>query len=150
MMFSSPIWLKFRKIQFMPGSVVLIQGGSSGVGKELAKIYAARGCPVCVTGRNEKELQSVVKYCQDEYGNGNVQYVLGDTTIESDCERIVDFTIKKFSRIDICVLSAGTSAYGRFDGNSNIDVMKKVMDVNFFGYVNMTKYVLPHLLKTRG
>ena len=129
---------------------MLIQGGSSGVGKELAKIYAARGCPVCITGRNEKELQSVVKFCLDEYGNQNIIYITGDTTIEADCERVVDFTIKKFSRIDICVLSAGTIAYGLFENNTSIDVMKKVMDVNFFGYVNMTKHVLPHLIKTRG
>jgi len=58
--------------------------------------------------------------------------------------------IKKFSRIDIVVLAAGVSAHGKFSDSSNIDIMKKVMDVNLFGYVNMTKYVLPYIKQTKG
>jgi len=71
-------------------------------------------------------------------------------TIEADCAKVVDLCIRKFARIDICVLAAGVSAHGKFEDSPNIDIFKKIMDVNLFGYVNMTKYALPHLIKTRG
>lgn len=50
---NNPTLQKFYKNQFQPGAAVLVQGGSSGLGRELAKVYAGRGCPVVVTGRNE-------------------------------------------------------------------------------------------------
>jgi short-subunit dehydrogenase len=53
---NSPTLLKFYKNEYKPGSCVLVHGASSGIGRELAKIYASRGCPMVVTGRNEKEL----------------------------------------------------------------------------------------------
>jgi len=62
----------------------------------------------------------------------------------------VDFCIRKFARIDICVLSAGVTAHGKFEESPNLDIFRKIVDVNLFGYVNMTKHALPHLIKTRG
>lgn len=50
---NNPTMLKFYKDRYVPGSAVLVQGASSGLGRELAKVYAGRGCPMVVTGRNE-------------------------------------------------------------------------------------------------
>lgn len=58
--------------------------------------------------------------------------------------------IKKHSRIDIVVLAAGVSSHGKFSDMQNTEIMKKIMDVNLFGYVNMTKYTLPYLKQTKG
>lgn len=71
----------------------MIQGGSSGLGRSLTKIYAARGCPIVVTGLEEPDLQSLVKECGNEFANFNVFYIAGDCTNEDDCKRIVDFMI---------------------------------------------------------
>ena len=76
--------------------------------------------------------------------------IIGEVTLEADCQKIVDFCIRKFARIDICVLAAGVTAHGKFEESPNLEIFKKIMDVNLFGYVNMTKFVLPHLIKTRG
>ena len=147
---NSPTLLKLYKVSYMPGSVVLITGASSGIGLQLTKIYAARGCPIVITGRNEKALQDLVSSCNSEFSNFNVHYVIGEVTLEADCQKIVDFCIRKFARIDICVLAAGVTAHGKFEESPNLEIFKKIMDVNLFGYVNMTKFVLPHLIKTRG
>ena len=64
---NSPTLLKLYKVTYMPGSVVLITGASSGLGlcaqcsdDCLPAIYAARGCPIVITGRNEKALKDLV------------------------------------------------------------------------------------------
>lgn len=48
------------------------------------------------------------------------------------------------------MLAAGVTAHGKFEESPNLEIFKKIMDVNLFGYVNMTKFALPHLMKTRG
>lgn len=58
---------------------------------------------------------------------------------------MVEFTIKKLKRIDILLLCAGISAHCLFEDFDNLDIFKKIMEVNFMGYVNATKYALPHL-----
>lgn len=80
-----PTIMMLKTDQFIKGSIVLVQGASSGIGKEMAKIYAARGCPLVITGRNEKELQEIVKFCESKYQNKNVHYITGEATNESDC-----------------------------------------------------------------
>lgn len=147
---NNPTLLKLYKDQFQPGSAVLVQGASSGLGRELAKTYAGRGCPMVVTGRNETELKSLIEQIQSDYSNFNVHYICGDAANEADCKRIVDFMIKQHGRIDICVLAAGVTAHGLFKDMKDPTIMKQILDVNFFGYVNMTKYVLPHLRQSRG
>lgn len=111
---NNPTLLKLYSDRFQPGSAVLVQGASSGLGRELAKIYAGRGCPMVVTGRNEEELKKLVLLIQSDYSNFNVHYITGDASNEDDCRKITEFMIKKHGRIDICVLAAGVSAHGRF------------------------------------
>jgi short-subunit dehydrogenase len=147
---NNPTLLKLYSDRFVPGSAVLVQGASSGLGRELAKTYAGRGCPMVVTGRNEEELQKLVQLCQSEYSNYNVFYITGDASKEDDCRKITEFMIKKHGRIDIMVLAAGVTAHGKFENIVDSEVMKKIMDVNLFGYVNMTKYTLPYLKSTKG
>jgi len=116
----------------------------------MAKIYASRGCPLVLTARSEKPLQDLVQELTQTYKNMQIFYVTGDSTKESDCDAIVDFTIRKFGRIDITVLSAGLGLIRRFDESPDVGEFKKLMDVNLFGYVNMTKYLLPHLKTSKG
>lgn len=52
----APLYKPLQSLESFKGKVVLVQGGSSGLGKELALIYAERGCRMVVTGRNEVEL----------------------------------------------------------------------------------------------
>lgn len=114
-----PTVLKLYKNQYKPGSAVLIQGASSGLGRELARVYAGRGCPMVVTGRNEQALKDLVASIHSDFSNFNVHYITGDACIEEDCKKIVDFMIQKHGRIDICVLAAGVSAHGKFSEVQN-------------------------------
>ena len=58
---------------------------------------------------------------------------------------MVEFAAKTMGRIDILVLCAGISAHVPFMQYESLDIVRKIMDVNFMGYVNTTKYAIPHL-----
>ena len=64
-----------------------------------------------ITGRNERELISLIQLIQSEYSNFNVHYITGDASKEEDCQKIVEFMIEKCHRIDIMVLAAGVGAH---------------------------------------
>ena len=63
---------------------------------------------------------------------------------------MIDFTLAKFGRIDQLVLAAGISAHSKFSDIKDIDVIRKVMDVNIFSHVNMTRHALPYLRISKG
>ena len=98
-----------------------------------------------VTGRHETALKELVASIHSDFSNLNVHYITGDCAIESDCKKIVDFMIEKHGRIDIVVLAAGVAAHGKFSELQNLEILKRVMEVNLYGYINMTKYTLPHI-----
>ena len=65
-------------------------------------------------------------------------------------KQLVEFTIKKFNRIDILVLSAGVSAHSFFVDLPDMKVFKSVFETNLYGYVYLTRHALPYLKKQKG
>ena len=72
-----------------------------------------------------------------------------DVTKEEDCRNLIDETVKKFGRIDILVNNAGISMRAMFK-DLDLSVIRSLMDVNFWGTVQCTKYALPYLLESKG
>jgi NAD(P)-dependent dehydrogenase (short-subunit alcohol dehydrogenase family) len=63
---------------------------------------------------------------------------------------LIEKTIEIFGQIDVLILNAGISAHFLFEDMENMEVFKRLMEVNFFGCVYPTRYALPHLKKTHG
>jgi short-subunit dehydrogenase len=131
----------------MKDKVVIITGASSGIGLATAKEFAKRGFKVVIAARREniiKDLESDLKK------NGFEAYaVKTDVSIEEDCRNLIEKTIEKYGKINILINNAGISMRALFE-NVEIHVLKRLMDVNFWGTVYCTKYALPYLLQTRG
>ena len=127
--------------------VVVITGASSGIGKALAYDYAAHNYAVVMAARQYEKL----KLIQDDLlQKGYECYaVQTDVSIESDCENLIMKTLTKYGRIDILINNAGISMRALFT-ELELKVLKKVIDVNFWGTVYCTKYALPAILKTKG
>ena len=88
--------------------VVLVTGGSSGLGEASAHRLAAEGCRVMVAGRDEERLRAVVAALAGEAGDeSHVAWVTGDVRWVADCRRMVDVTVERFGRLDVLVHSAG-------------------------------------------
>ena len=84
--------------------------------------------------------------------NPDPDYVLcvkTDVSVEDDCRNLIEKTVEKFGRIDILVNNAGISMRAMFK-DLDLKVIHRLMDVNFWGTVNCTKYALPYLLETKG
>lgn len=131
----------------METKVVVITGASSGIGLACAKKYFREGYHVVVTGRDEKRLHKAISELKNT--SNKILPIVADVSVEADCKRVMDETIKSFGRIDILINNAGISMRALFE-DLNLDVIRKVMDTNFWGAVYCTKYALPSILKNKG
>lgn len=126
---------------------VLITGASSGIGKALAHAFSKEGFQVVINGRKGQSLEET-RMELAKYGN-KVLVVTGDVSIEENCKSIIDKTIDEFGRLDILVNNAGISMRAIFN-EMDLNVIERVMAINFWGTVYCTKYALPYLLETKG
>ncbi|NQZ75205.1 MAG: SDR family oxidoreductase [Ekhidna sp.] len=125
--------------------VAIITGGSSGIGRSLVLKYASEGYAVAFTGRNGARMQQV----EEELGERPYLALHLDAADQEDNEKMVAETIEKFGRIDVLVCNAGISMRALFE-DLDLEVFKKLMDINFYGAIYATKAALPHILKTKG
>src|SRR4051812_47863067 len=131
----------------MKDKVVIITGGSSGIGRALAERFGEGGSKVVITGRRKEQLESVAASLKEK--GIEVLLVVADASIESDCAHVINQAIETYGRIDVVVNNAGISMRALFE-DLQVDVFKKVMDVNFWGMVYTTKYALPYIIKSKG
>jgi short-subunit dehydrogenase len=128
--------------------VIIITGASSGIGKSLAIEFAKRGANLVLGARHFVNLCTITQQLEQQYKIKAVA-VQCDVTIEADCELLIKQALVTFEKIDILVNNAGISMRALFY-DADVNVLKSVMDVNFWGMVYCTKYVLPEILKTKG
>lgn len=129
----------------MDKKVVVITGASSGIGKALAQEFAARGSYLVLAARRMDRLEEL----QKELSGTEVLSVKTDVSKEEDCKKLVEKAIDKFGQIDVLINNAGISMRSLFV-ETDLSVIQKLMDVNFWGTVFCSKYALPYLLKTKG
>lgn len=131
----------------MKDKVVIITGGSSGIGKALANEFGRHGSRVVITGRDKDHLDEAVAELTDK--GITVMGINADVSREEENKQMAETVIKTFGRIDVLVNNAGISMRASFE-DVQLDVVRKVMDINFFGAVYATKYCLPEIEKNRG
>ena len=129
------------------GKVVVVTGASSGIGEAMAREYAKMGAKVVMGARREEELKRIAQEIEAE--GGKVAYAACDVAKEEECKHLIDTAIEAFGGIDVMICNAGLSMRALFD-DCDLKVLHKLMDVNFWGTVNCTKYALPWLQKSRG
>ncbi|MGQ7871446.1 SDR family oxidoreductase [Sunxiuqinia sp. sy24] len=129
----------------MKDKIVVITGASSGIGKALAYEFAARGASLSLAARRLDRLDEIRK----DLPQSNILTIQADVSLEQDCKNLIDQTIACYGRIDVLINNAGISMRALFT-DVDISVLKKLMNVNFWGTVYCTKYAIPHLLKVKG
>ncbi len=131
----------------MKDKVVIITGGTSGIGKALAFEFGLKGSKIVITGRNEQALHDAIG---ELTGKGiRTLAVHADVTQPADNQRMAEETIRAFGRIDVLINNAGISMRAVF-GEVDPSVIGKVMDINFFGAVSATHYCLPEIIRNKG
>ncbi len=133
--------------EFFKDKTVVITGASSGIGRALAYELASHGARVVLGARHEEQLSEIAEELKRR--GAEVAYCVTDVTREEDCRRLIETAAERFGRIDVLICNAGISMRALFD-EVNLDVLRRLMDVNFWGTVYCTKYALPYLQAARG
>ncbi|MCE1202919.1 MAG: SDR family oxidoreductase [Bacteroidia bacterium] len=131
----------------MKDKVILITGASSGIGRALAVEAASRGAKLAIMARNVHELEKTAGLCRDK--GAEVFLFEGDVSQEDDCKDFVERSFDYFGAIDALINNAGISMRALLL-DLDLEVIRKVMDINFWGTVYCAKYALPYLLKSKG
>jgi len=131
----------------MKNKVVIVTGASSGIGKAIAYQMAKEGSKIVLASRNIEELKKISLEWENQ--GLNITYIQTDVTKEEDCKKLITETVEKHQTIDILINNAGISMRAIFE-DVDLQVIEKVMAVNFWGCVYCTKYALPYLLKSKG
>ena len=133
----------------MQNKVVIITGAASGIGLALARAYAGLGARLCLSDRNAEKLLLLQQEFEQQYSHVDALIMPADVSRESDCKEMVEACAARFGGIDILINNAGISMRALFI-DLNVDVIRRLMDVNFWGTVYCTKYALPYLLAAKG
>lgn len=131
----------------MKDKVVIITGGSSGIGKALAQEFGSQGSKVLITGRNAEDLTATVTELRNQ--GIDIHGFTADVSLEEDNRRMSEEAIRLFGRIDILINNAGITMRALFE-EVDLDVVRKVMDINFYGVLYATKYCLPQIMQHKG
>lgn len=126
---------------------VWITGASSGIGEALAYAFSELSYHVILSARRPKELQRVKDNCSKNAAG--VSIVPLDLANHSEIEQIAQAVIEEHQRVDVLINNGGISQRSRVLETS-IETEKRIMDVNFFGTIVLTKSVLPYMVAQKS
>jgi NAD(P)-dependent dehydrogenase (short-subunit alcohol dehydrogenase family) len=127
--------------------IVLITGGTSGIGKVTAIAFAQAGAKVVITGRREKEGAEVV--AEITKNGGAAAFVRADAAKESEVKLAIDFVLSTHGRLDVAFNNAGVEIVGPLDQVTE-EQYRRTFDINVWGVLSAMKYEPAAMLKTGG
>ena len=128
----------------LDGKVAVVTGGSAGIGKSIALLYAKEGADVVIISRKEEDLKEVCKLNEKK-----ITYVVGDLTQDEVVKKLADYVKTKFGKLDILVNNAGWAPYQPLK-EMKISDYDKAFNIDVRALVNVTIECLPLILKAKG
>jgi NAD(P)-dependent dehydrogenase (short-subunit alcohol dehydrogenase family) len=125
--------------------VVLVTGASRGIGRRVADRLVAKGAKVGLVARSAAALETAERDLRA--AGGEALALPADLTVPADRERVVAAVVGRFGGLDVLINGAGVAAYGPFATGTE-EVLRTVMEVNFFAAVELIRLCQPHLLKS--
>jgi dehydrogenase/reductase SDR family protein 7B len=131
----------------LQGKVVLITGGSSGIGRAAALRLAGHGARLALVARTPATLQQVV---QEIRATGTEALAVpADVTDAAQCQQAISRAVAQYGRLDVLICCAGISMRSLLE-TSDLAALEQVMRVNFLGTLYPTYYAIPHVKQARG
>jgi NAD(P)-dependent dehydrogenase (short-subunit alcohol dehydrogenase family) len=132
----------------LQGKVGLITGGTSGIGRDTAVLFAKAGAKVVVAGRREAEGQETVD--QVRAAGGDALFVKADVSRTADVQAMVQKTVEKFGRLDVAFNNAGIEGNWKPITEQSEEEWDSVIDINLKGVWLCLKYEIKQMLKQGG
>jgi len=124
------------------GRAVVVTGGTRGIGKGIARVFAGAGARVLITGRDEDAAKGTVAELSE--GGGEAAYVLGDVSRRDDCARIAATATERFGGIDVLCANAGIFPSATLAEMTDEDI-DGVLGTNLKGTILSVQACLPAL-----
>jgi len=137
---------KVMKMGKLDGKVAIVTGATSGMGRDSAKLFAAEGAKVVITGRNEERAKEVVDDIKAE--GGEAIYVIADMANLDDVEKIFDATMEEYGTVDVLFNNAGMLSMSPLM-DLTIEEWNRVFNVNVTSALRLTQLVAP-VMKEKG
>lgn len=129
----------------LAGKIIWITGASSGIGEALAYELSRKGATLILSARREGELARVKEKCVNSPDIKIIPLDLSDT---DSLKKAADEAIRSFGRIDMLMNNGGLGQRSLIRDTA-LDVDRKIMEVNFFGTIALTKFLLPHFISRK-
>ncbi|MDB5011708.1 MAG: short-chain dehydrogenase/reductase [Mucilaginibacter sp.] len=133
-------------MHLLENKVVLLTGGSEGIGYECAKAYCRAGAKMSIISNNEESLQRAGMLLS----NPDILFILADVSNASEVENAVVETIKKFGKIDVIHNNAGISHPSKTLDETTEEEWEQLFDINVKGIYYTTKFGIKELIKSKG
>lgn len=130
----------------LENKVAIITGGTSGMGRDTAFVFAEEGAKVVITGRNEERAKAVVE--EIEAQGGQALYVIADMNDRNSLQQIVDKTIERFGTVDILFNNAGLVSL-KPTLQLDLEEWDRIMQVNVSAALILSQMVAP-IMKEKG
>jgi dehydrogenase/reductase SDR family member 7B len=125
--------------------IVLITGATGGIGHALSLEYASNGNHLILCDQNLEKLEITADACRKKAAD--VEIMAFDLSSENDVNRAAQSILKKHSLLDRIIFVGGISQRDKAI-DTKLEVDRKIMEINYFGHINLTKQLLPALLKS--
>ncbi len=129
--------------------VILISGGTSGIGKEIVITLLNKGHKVATFSRTQKRIEELKSALENKFDPANFLIMQGDVTSTSDLRKVTDSTIEKFGTLDVVINNAGVCFLFECD-SFDLEEVNKMIQVNLVGVMNFVKITVPHFKKKKS
>lgn len=126
----------------LTGKRAILTGASGGIGRALATDLVKAGARVALASRNADRLSALAS--ELKAAGGDVIAVATDITSPDDRRHLIDSAVTAFGGLDLLVNNAGVGSWGHF-ADSTEAICRTVVEVNFFGPIELTRLAMPHL-----
>ncbi|KOB64125.1 3-dehydroecdysone 3alpha-reductase [Operophtera brumata] len=128
--------------------VVIVTGGSSGIGATTALHFAKEGAQVAIVGRNDSKLKNVAARIS-KIGKKPL-IIKADVSKDDEVKTIIKNTVEKFGKLDILVNNAGLIRSAAVVDENFVEIYDEVVNTNLRSIFVLTNLAIPHLIKTKG
>ena len=133
----------FRSVE---GKIAVITGATSGIGREIAKTFAANGMKVVIGGRNAERGAKIVADIVNK--GGEATFVQGDVRNEEDVKKLVSVAVEKYGKLHVMVNNAGVTPALKPLHEYDLDEFNRITESNYTAVFTGTKYAVEAMLKT--
>ncbi|HEY5750176.1 MAG TPA: SDR family oxidoreductase [Chryseolinea sp.] len=131
----------------LKNKVIWLTGASSGIGEALAYELAKKGAKLILSARRKEELERVKGNCEAS-SQPNIRTLPLDLSQPATLKLSTEAAIQLFGHVDVLINNGGISQRS-FVNDTDMDVYRRLMEVNYFGAITLTKYLLPHFIERK-